>query len=47
MTIKIDQIPEAERSASGILTKKEYHFAIICQISLAICAKRVYNVITI
>ena len=39
MTIKIAYFPEAETSASGILTKKGGIFAIKCQNSLAICAK--------
>jgi hypothetical protein len=39
MTAKYRVIPEAGSSASGILTKKEWLFAIICQKALAICAK--------
>ena len=47
MTIKFACFLEAENSASGKSTKIGADFAIKCQMSLAFCAKRVYNVITI
>jgi hypothetical protein len=37
--MKKEGIPQAGLSAWGILTKKGYYFAIICQNSLAFCKK--------
>ena len=39
------RFPEADPSASGILTKKVFGFVIKCQMSLAICVNYVYNTI--
>jgi len=43
MTANNGIFPEAEQSASGILTKKRAVFAIKCQKSLAFCANWIYN----